>query len=94
MHAATIDGASVGPRRAITLPGVSATVAEQIEALRQIAGQEAVDRIKPQLDPAIMAIVDGWPRNFDPVRARELGFEAETSFEEIIQTYIADDLSA
>src|SRR5690606_19396427 len=38
MHAATIDGEAVGPRRCLTLPGVGVTVGEQIEALERVAG--------------------------------------------------------
>ena len=91
-HAATLDTRLLEGRRALNLPGLSCTVAEQIEALRQIAGQKAVDLIVPREEPAIMRIVEGWPRNFQPERARSLGFEAENSFTEIIETYIADDL--
>ena len=79
-------------RRALNLPGVSCTVAEQIEALRDIAGQDVVDLIKPQPDADIAQIVAGWPQNFAPERAWALGFEAETNFTEIIKTYIADDM--
>lgn len=91
-HAATLDTKLLEGRRALNLPGLSCTVAEQIEALRQVAGQATVDRIIPRADPTIMRIVEGWPRNFQPDRARTLGFEAETSFQEIIEIYIADDL--
>ncbi|MFC6639709.1 hypothetical protein [Sulfitobacter sediminilitoris] len=80
-------------RRALNLPGFSCTVAEQIEALRRAAGQKAVDLIKPVPDPAIMAIVDGWPRDFAPDRAIALGFEAEKNFDEIIAVYMEDDLN-
>ena len=45
LHAATIDTARIGTRRALTLPGISVTVAEQIEALRRVAGAKAVARI-------------------------------------------------
>jgi nucleoside-diphosphate-sugar epimerase len=93
-HAAMLDTGKLEGRRALNLPGLSCTVAEQIEALRQIAGQDVVDRIKPQPDPSIMRIVEGWPRNFDPERAIALGFKAESRFEEIIETYIAEDLTA
>ncbi|MCV3270287.1 D-erythronate dehydrogenase [Roseobacter sinensis] len=93
IHAATLDTARLEGRRALSLPGLSCTVAEQIEALRRAAGQKAVDLIKPQPDAAIMTIVAGWPRDFDPARATALGFKAETSFDEIVQTYIAEDLS-
>jgi hypothetical protein len=40
-----------------------------------------------------MAIVEGWPRDFQPDRALALGFSAESSFDEIIETYIAEDLT-
>lgn len=91
-HAATLDTELLKGRRALNLPGFSCTVEEQIEALRRISGQKVVDLIKLKRDPDIVKIVDGWPRNFDPVRAISLGFKAESSFDEIIQTYISDDL--
>ena len=91
-HAATLDLDRVGSRRALNMPGVSCTVAEQIEALRQIAGEEVVRLIKPEPDEAVMAIVKNWPRDFAPERALALGFKAEDSFAEIIQTYIDEDL--
>jgi len=92
LHAATIDGAAVGPRRNLTMPGVSVTVAEQIEALRKVAGDKVVARIRREPDPTIMQIVAGWPRNFDASRAISLGFKADSSFEEIIRIHIEDEL--
>lgn len=93
-HAATLDTGRLEGRRALNLPGISCTVAEQIEALRSVAGQKAVDHIVPRPDPAIMRIVEGWPRDFQPDRATALGFVAEKSFRQIIETYIADDLAS
>lgn len=92
-HAATLDTEVLEGRRALNLPGFSCTVAEQIEALRRAAGQNAVDLIKPQPDETITKIVQGWPRNFDPKRAIALGFVAEQSFDEIIEVYMQDDLN-
>lgn len=92
-HAATLDTARLNGRRALNLPGVSCTVAEQIEALRTIAGNEAVARIVPRADAHIARIVDSWPRDFDPQRALDLGFQADNSFEEIVRIYIEDDLT-
>ena len=91
-HAATLDTALLGTRRALNLPGVSCTVAEQIEALRDVAGNDVVALIKPQADATIEKIVEGWPRNFAPDRALSLGFKAEGSFKEIIEVYLEDDL--
>jgi nucleoside-diphosphate-sugar epimerase len=92
LRAATIDGAEIGPRRNLTMPSVSVTVAEQIDSLRRIAGEGVVARIRREPDPAIMSIVSGWPTRFDAARARSLGFQAETSFDEIIRTHIDDEL--
>ncbi|MDJ0825687.1 MAG: SDR family oxidoreductase [Rhodobacter sp.] len=93
-HAAGLDLDLLDGRRALTMPGLSCTVAEQIEALRRVAGEAAVRLIRHEPDPAIMAIVDGWPRDFDPQRALELGFRAEASFDEIVRIHIEDELGA
>lgn len=92
VHAATMDTSKIGPRRALTMPGYSCTVAEQIETLRKVAGENVVKRIKRVPDPVIDGIVAGWPRNFDPQRALALGFKAESNFEEIIRVHIEDEL--
>jgi len=92
VHAATIDGETVGPRRNLTMPGLSVTVGEQLEALRRVAGDKAVALVKREPDPVIMKIVAGWPRNFDASRAVSLGFKAETSFDDIIRVHIEDEL--
>ena len=92
VHAATLDLNLVGPRRALAMPGLSVTVGEQIEALRKVAGDKVVARIRREPDPAIIKIVDGWATRLDAKRATALGFTAETSFEEIIRVHIEDEL--
>lgn len=92
LHAANIDLARVGPRRNLNMPGLSATVGEEIEALRRVAGENAVRLIRHEPDPAIQSIVSGWARDFDAQRALGLGFVAETSFDEIVRAHIDDEL--
>jgi nucleoside-diphosphate-sugar epimerase len=92
IHAASIDTARVGPRRALTMPGLSATVAEEIEALRRVAGDTAVGLIRRERDATIEAIVAGWPRDFRPTRALELGFRADADFDAIIRAHVEDEL--
>jgi D-erythronate 2-dehydrogenase len=91
-HAAMIDLDKVGPRRAITMPGLAVRVAEQIAALRKVAGDKVVARIRRQPDPFIEKIVAGWPCRFTATRAVELGFQGDNSFEEIIRIHIEDEL--
>ena len=92
IHAAEIDSSKLNDRITLNMPGLSVTVQEQIDALQSVAGSDVVKLIKHQPDPTIQKIVSGWARDFDTKRSIELGFKAETSFEEIIKTYIEDDL--
>jgi nucleoside-diphosphate-sugar epimerase len=92
IHAATMDTSVIGPRRNLSMPGLACTVGEQIAALRRIAGENVVKRIRREPDATISAIVANWPRDFAPARAPALGFRAETSFDEIIRAHIEDEL--
>jgi D-erythronate 2-dehydrogenase len=90
-RAAEIDGSLVGPRRNLSMPGLSATVREMIESLQRCAGAERARLIRRQPDPVIARIVEGWARNLDASRALSLGFQAETNFDAIIRAYIEDE---
>lgn len=76
----------------MTLPGLSATVGEQIESLRRAGGEAAVRLIRREPDPVIAGIIAGWPTRFDARRAEALGFTAERSFDEIIAAHVEDEL--
>lgn len=92
LRAATMDTGALGDRRAVIPPGVAVTVGEEIEALRRIAGDRAVSLIEERPDPAVWDIVKTWPQRFEARRGRELGFEAEGSFDEILAVHIEDEL--
>jgi D-erythronate 2-dehydrogenase len=74
------------------MPGLTSTVGEEIAALARVAGADVVRRIRREPDAAVAKIVAGWPQNFDARRAMALGFRADRSFDEIIRTYIEDEL--
>ncbi len=92
LHAARLGGRLIGPRRNLTMPGLSATVAEEIDALRRVAGEKAVRLIRREPDETIQRIVAGWPSEFVATRAMELGFEADRGFDEIVRIHIDDEL--
>ncbi|MFN3525644.1 MAG: D-erythronate dehydrogenase [Paracoccus sp. (in: a-proteobacteria)] len=92
VHAATMDLSRLGARRNLSMPGLSATVGEQIEALRRVAGDSAVALIRREPDAAITAMCEGWAPGFTATRARELGFTAEDTFDDIIRVHIEDEL--
>ena len=93
IHAATVDLGMLGWRRALSMPGISATVGEELIALRHVAGEKALRLIRREPDETIVRIVAGWPSNFKTTRALALGFRAEQSFEEIIRVHIEDELN-
>ena len=92
LRAATVDTELIGPRRTLSMPGLSATVGEQIEALRRVGGEAAVRLIRHEPDPQIMDMVGNWAAALDASRAERLGFVAETSFDEIIRVHLEDEL--
>jgi nucleoside-diphosphate-sugar epimerase len=92
IHAAGLPRDVLGPRINLTMPGVACTVAEQIAALRRIAGERVAARIRRKTDPLVARIVEGWPQRMDAQRARQLGFKAEATFDEIIRAHIDDEL--
>ena len=93
VHAGTMDLNAMGPRRNLSMPGMSVTVGEQIAALDRVAGKNVTARIKRVPDPTIIGIVSGWPRDFAMERALKLGFTtAEKTFDDIIRIHIEDEL--
>jgi D-erythronate 2-dehydrogenase len=92
LHAAGLTREQLGPRINLVMPGVCCTVAEQIEALKRVAGDKVAERIKPEPDGLIMRIVGGWAERVSALRAKELGFKAEATFDDIIRVHIEDEL--
>ncbi|PTW59431.1 nucleoside-diphosphate-sugar epimerase [Breoghania corrubedonensis] len=90
-RAATMDTQPLEGRRNLTMPGISVTVQEQIDTLRELAGQQRVKLIRYQPDERITAIVAGWPRDFNTFRARSLGFAPDRSFTDIVRTYATEE---
>jgi nucleoside-diphosphate-sugar epimerase len=92
VHAAGLTREQLGPRINLAMPGVCCTVAEQIEALRRVAGDTVAARIRRAPDELIMRIVGGWAERIEGRRAAALGFKAEGSFDEIIRAHVDDEL--
>ena len=92
LHAAGLRPEELGPRVNVAMPGVACTVAEQIAALRRIAGDKVAARIRREPDALITRIVDGWPHRLDAARALALGFQPDKSFDDIVRAHIEDEL--
>ncbi len=80
-------------RTALNLPALNVSVQQMLDALEKVAGPQVRARVREQRDERIAGIVANWPKGATAARASRLGLSAETSFEDIIRQYIADQAS-
>jgi nucleoside-diphosphate-sugar epimerase len=76
--------------RAITVPGLSVSMHDMVNALRKVAGDAAADRVKWVRDTDIERIVAGWPHAFKATFGKSLGMRGDRNFVEVVQAYVAD----
>ncbi|PUE06838.1 NAD-dependent epimerase [Limnohabitans sp. T6-5] len=81
---------AVGGRMALNLPGLNVTVGQMLDALEKVAGPAVRARVKFERDERVAGIVTNWSRGSTSERANALGLKANSSFEAIIEQYIAD----
>ncbi|HUP82009.1 MAG TPA: D-erythronate dehydrogenase, partial [Pirellula sp.] len=91
LHAACLPSGSLSKCRSISGRGISVSVAEMIQALRDLAGPDVIALIEPCQDSEVERIVSSWPRAFSADRARELGFPVDKGIHEIISAHIAEN---
>ncbi|HXM82519.1 MAG TPA: D-erythronate dehydrogenase [Burkholderiales bacterium] len=91
IHANELPASAWGTRRVVNLPGITATVAEMLEALKRVAGSKAAERVAWKPDARIQAIVATWPVRFRTPRALQMGFRPDADVESVIRDYIADE---
>jgi nucleoside-diphosphate-sugar epimerase len=92
IHAFELPAEAYGMARMLTLPGITATVGDMVDALTEVAGGALADRIAWQPDPMIQKIVAGWPARFDAKRGRAMGFQADADMVEIVRAHVEDEL--
>ena len=91
MHAAVMDTGRMGLDRSINPPGLRATIQQMLAALDAVKpGASHLIRRAP--DPAVAAIVGGWPAAFETARALDLGFSPHEDLQSVLQAFIAEDL--
>ncbi len=91
-HMHELDAEALGDNRRLLLTGIRVTMGEAVEAMARVAGNRHRGQVTWEGDPAIQAIVDGWPQASRSARAGVLGFKADESMDEIIEAHIEDEL--
>jgi nucleoside-diphosphate-sugar epimerase len=90
LRAAAAAEESWGGRSAVTLPALTATVAEMVAALERSAGPEASALIDWVPDPVVARLVTSWPARIRADRAARLGLAPDPDFGSIISRYLAE----
>ncbi|KAG5662643.1 hypothetical protein KAF25_005061 [Fusarium avenaceum] len=78
-----------GSSRVVNLPGITVTVQDILDALKEVGGEEALAHVEEQRDPAIEAIVSSWPAKFDVLRALGLGLDADGKVLDAVKAFQA-----
>jgi nucleoside-diphosphate-sugar epimerase len=89
-----LDGAQLGHDRALNLPNLSVSMAEMAESLHRLAAGRKLGRINVAVDPAISAIVAGWPRVVRSERGDALELPRDGGIDAVVGEYIEDYLGA
>jgi D-erythronate 2-dehydrogenase len=69
-------------------------VAEMVDALKEVAGEEVASLIDWQPDPKIEKIVGSWPGAWETSRGEKLGLAADRNFSDVIRAFIAESRGA
>lgn len=88
IHGHELGSEQLTEGRVINMPGLSITVERMIDALRQTAGAQVVERIRLEPNQAIERIVGSWPGAFCATYSRDLGFTADERFTDVIEQFI------
>jgi hypothetical protein len=88
--AATSSDEAWGGLSAVNLPALTATVADMVAGLEAVAGPEASALIDWVPEPAVAAMVTGWPARVHSDRAARLGLVPDPDFGAIIGMHLAE----
>jgi nucleoside-diphosphate-sugar epimerase len=94
LRALELSSQDWGWQRSLNLPGLTASMHEEIAAVKAAAGEAVAARIRYQPDEQVIRLVRTWAARFDTSRARAMGFEADTDFASIVRAYIEDNPGA
>lgn len=90
LHALALSPAQWGWHRSVNLPGLTASMADELAALEVVGGSGARALVKPVPDEGVRRLVQSWPARFDTARARSMGFQGDSDFLAIVRAYAED----
>jgi nucleoside-diphosphate-sugar epimerase len=94
LHALELSSQDWGWNRSVNLPGLVVSMQEELQAMREVAGDAAIALVRHEPDEKVLALVRTWAARFDTARALSMGFRADPDFASIIRSYIDDNPQA
>ncbi len=88
VHASQINTQELTGFRTLSLPGLQTCPKEMIDSLAKQAGNDYLEYISYDKDPAIERIVSSWPKSINVERELSLGFKKDKDFDSILGLYI------
>ena len=92
VHAHELSAEAWGEHRSLNVPALSVQVSEMAESLHRVGSDRRLGHIHWEPDAEIQRIISSWPGRFTSERAIRLGFRTNTSMDEVIHSFIEDDL--
>ncbi|KAJ7262728.1 hypothetical protein B0H12DRAFT_1104197 [Mycena haematopus] len=80
--------------RVVYLPGFTATVRDELDALKKVGGEQALNLVKFKDDPVNRRLVLSWPSRFDNTYPLSLGFFVDEGGMEPIVRQFQKDIEA
>jgi D-erythronate 2-dehydrogenase len=87
LHAIQTEPQLWGLVRSLNLPGLSATMEQELDALQQVGGPQARALVRYEPDEKIMRLVNTWAGRFDTARALSMGFVADADVLSVVKAY-------
>ncbi|KAI9731279.1 MAG: hypothetical protein M1818_007904 [Claussenomyces sp. TS43310] len=88
LHSLTVPSTALPSHiRQVNLPGICVTVQEMRDALARVGGEDRLNLLREEEDPALVPILRSWPPRFDNATALRLGFQPDDSFEQAVRDY-------
>lgn len=89
-----LEQAALGTWPVVNMPGLSVSVTEMVDALKEVAGEDVAALIDWQPDPKIEKIVGSWPGAWETERGEKLGLAADRNFSDVIRAFIEESKAA
>ena len=80
-------------RLPVNLPALTVRIADVLDAVRRVLGDDAADLITVVRDPDVESIVGSWPARFDNTRALRLGLTPDAGIDEVVRAFKEDALA-